>query len=167
MKTKVFRIVTLCLICIVFFSTPVFASEKDELDAMIPITVESKLLPPDVKFSRVVTRSSSARGKYFTDMILEISNPEPGVVGVAAGVTCGMKVDKIHLKVSLDVKTSSGYSQVKSWTYDTENVVVSSQYEEYTGVKAGQYYRMRASYVVYMNGDRESGSSNTEAIQVD
>ena len=167
MKTKVFKLVTLCLLCIALFSMPVFASEEDELDALMPISVESKLLPPDVKFSRVVTRSSTARGKYFSDMILEISNPEPGVIGVAAGVTCGMRVDRIYLKVCLDVKNGSGFTQVKSWTYDTENVVVSSNYEEYTGAKAGQYYRMRASYIVYMNGERETGSSHTDALQVD
>lgn len=167
MKTKVFKLVTLCLMCIVLFSMPVFASEEDELDALIPVTVESKLLPPDVKFSRVYTKNGNFRGNYFSDMLIQISNPEPGIVGVSAGVTCSERVDRIYLKVFLDVKKGSSWSLVKSWTYNEYDAVINTQYEEYSGVKAGDYYRMRASYIVYMNGERESGSSNTEALQVE
>lgn len=167
MKTKVFKLVTLCFMCIVFFAMPVFASEEDDLDAMIPITVESKLLPPDVKFSRVVTPNGALRGKYFSHMILQVSNPEAGVVGVSAGVVCSEQVDRISLKVYLDVKNGSNWSLAKSWTYNEYDAVINTQYEEYTGAKAGEYYRIRASYVVYMGNEKENGSSNTEAIQVD
>lgn len=167
MKSKVFKLAVLCFMCVVFFSMPVFASEEDDPDALIPITVESKLLPPDVKFCRVVIPNGDFRGNYFSNMIIEILNPEPGVVGISAGVVCSEKVDRIYLKVYLDVKKSSGWSQVKSWTYNEYNAVINTQYEEYTGAKAGEYYRLRASYTVYMGEDRESGSSNTDALQVD
>ena len=160
---KVFRVFTMCLICTMLFTTQVKAETEEDVDWMIPITVQSKILPPDIK-SSVAQIHGITRGVYFSTATLAIGNPEPGVIMINTDVMCSSKVDKIYMKIYLDVKQNGKWSQVKTWSFTKYNAVVASEYFEYTDFEPKQTYRLRGAYSVTLGDFSENASGNTEGL---
>lgn len=166
MKNKVFKAlnaIVMCLICMVLFSTQAMAEAEEDVDWMIPITVQSKILPPDIK-SSVAQMHGITRGAYFSTATLAIGNPEPGVIMINADVMCSSKVDKIYMKVYLDVNKNGKWNQVKSWSFTKYDVVVASVYMEYTDYEPNQIYRLRGAYAVTEGDIVENASGLTDGL---
>lgn len=162
MKNKVFKLVTMCLVSVILFAVPTFAGEKD-LSEMHSISVQTE--KETVGMQKATTRViGNTRGTYFSVATISIENPEPGVIGINADVMCSQDVDKITIKMFLDVKMNGKWSQLKSWSSETLNNAVAGKYVEYTNFNSGYEYRARGSFFVYEGNNRETANGQTDSL---
>lgn len=156
MKNKVFKLVTMSLVCVMLFAMPVFANERRTTPS------------PDSAVSSVGIRKSTSqvlkntRGTYFSVATITMDNPRAGVLTVDADVICSEEVDKIVMKLYLDVYRNGSWSQVKSWTSTTLNEVVAAESFEYTNAVAGSTYQIRSNYAVYKGNYKETATGVTK-----
>lgn len=162
MRNKVFKLVFMCMVSVFLFAVPAFAGEGDMSGSSnISVRTEKERLGVQKATTRVV---GNTRGTYFSVATISIENPERGVIGINADVLCSQDVDKITIKMYLDVKKNGKWSQIKSWSYDTYDNAVAGKYIEYTDFDSGYEYRARGTFFVYVGNYKESATGQTDSF---
>lgn len=162
MKNKVFKFLSVCLIFVLLCVMPSYASDDEDAGWVLPVTTPSKFLPK----GSTVAKSSTImpRGKYFSVAVIQISNPESGVIGITGNTVCSQSVDKIYMKIYLDVYKDNKWRQVDSWSFNTYDEMTNLQYIEITDFDSGYYYRLRGTHVVYEGDEKENRSTFTDGL---
>ncbi|GEM_PF-5765096 len=88
-----------------------------------------------------------------------------GFVSIQASTKADGNVDKLGLRIHLEIWTDNSWSAVKSWStdkYDTKNIDFKAVYS----VKKGNIYRIRAMHTAYKGTISESDQTITSYITI-
>lgn len=166
---KMLKMLTCCFLFTALTAETAFAYPAG-LANYAPITMESQLLPPAVKSSRA-TSTGTKRGDFFGVGDLTIIN-QNGKVRVAAEAFMKEPVDDVYMTIYLDREINGKWNQVAYYDFEFH----SKDYPEgltTPGVDftimdqpSGHYYRLRGSYIAFLNGANEGFGPVTEGILI-
>lgn len=166
---KMLKMLMCCFLLTVLIANTAFAYPTS-LKNYAPITVESQLLPPSVKSSSA-TSMGGQRGNFFGVGDLTIIN-QNGKIRVAAEAFMKEPVDDVYMTIYLDREVNGKWSQVAYYDFEFH----SKDYPEgltTPGVDftimdqpSGYYYRLRGSYIAFLNGANEGFGPVTDGILI-
>lgn len=103
--------------------------------------------------------------KYIMLKQSSIHDIDDGFVSIQASTKADGNVDKLGLRIYLEIWTDNSWSTVKTWStdkYDTNNIDFKAVYS----VKRGKIYRIRAIHTAYKGTVSESDQTITSYITV-
>ena len=173
----VMKYIALTLAMVLFLSFPAFAREvKISIDTDGAVQVQPIDVDIYVNNDRAKI-SGSVRGEFLADVLLEISNPQNGNIGVLAVTNCYSEVDRVLMSVAVDqlVTNEDGeetWSQVDYKVFEflpedfedgkLTNAIIDI---EITGHDPG-WYRLRSMHLVEKGDVSEFNQAQTEGIQI-
>ncbi len=171
------KYIALTLAMVLFLSFPAFAREvKISIDTDGAVQVQPIDVDIYVNNDRAKI-SGSVRGEFLADVLLEISNPQNGNIGVLAVTNCYSEVDRVLMSVAVDqlVTNEDGeetWSQVDYKVFEflpedfedgkLTNAIIDI---EITGHDPG-WYRLRSMHLVEKGDVSEFNQAQTEGIQI-
>ena len=143
-------------------------------DSHTSVNVDSKLLPPGVKQSKV-TESAQARGEFFISADLTIKNNGDGTIGAIAVALTRFPVDEAYITIYLDRWDAEAerwrqvsYHEEEFYAEEgTEGLVMPTVDISFIDQPRGFYYRLRGSFSVTYKGEFEGFSPVTDGILLD
>lgn len=137
------------------------------------VSPESVLLPPTEKRS-TFTYQPNVRGSIIAAANLSISNEGKGVIGIYAQTLAYIPVDKCRMRIYLD----RWYEDKQRWAMEDywditfvkeetgEELVAPTVSFDVTNQPSGYYYRLRGLHAVWLNGETEGFSTETDGVYI-
>ena len=173
-SVKITVITVLLAIC---FSIPSFARETQTF-----INTEDATLIQPVNIKRDVDAErarieGNARGEFLANVVLEISNPQNGNIGVYMATNCYSEVDRVLMSLAVDQLVTDEDGE-EYWTQVDYKVfeILPEDFEdgklinaiidiEITGHEPG-FYRLRSMHLVEKGDVSEFNQMQTEGLQI-
>lgn len=163
-----------CFLFIMLLTIPVYGKTNED------IMEEDEMQWSEVEFATEsnATQSSSnlLRGMLIAEGLVQLSDEYRGVLGVLAQTFCHTYVDRIDMRIYLDIMDPTEYDEYDwytldiyeySWTKedapDEELYFVSVSFDLH-GLERGRYYRLRGAHYIYSGGEFEARTSQTSWI---
>lgn len=173
----VMKCMMFALTMVLFISFPAFAREvKISIDTDGAVQVQPIDVDIDVNNDRARI-SGSVRGEFLADVLLEISNPQNGNIGVLAVTNCYSEVDRVLMSIAVDQLVTDEEGE-EYWTQVDYKVfeILPEDFEdgkltnaiidiEITGHEPG-FYRLRSMHLVEKGDVSEFNQAQTEGIQI-
>ena len=173
----VMKYMALTLAMVLCLSFPAFAREvKISIDTDGATWVQPINTDIDVNNGRAKI-SGTVRGEFLADVLLEISNPQNGNIGVLAVTNCYSEVDRVLMSVAVD-KWVTDEDGEEYWTQVDYKVfeILPEDFEdgkltnaiidiEITGHEPG-FYRLRSMHLVEKGDVSEFNQMQTEGLQI-
>lgn len=169
--------IVLAVILTICSSIPVFAREvhtsidTDDATLVFPIEIKEDL---DVGKARI---EGTVRGEFLANVVLEISNPQNGNIGVYMATNCYSEVDRVLMSLAVDQLVTDEDGE-EYWTQVDYKVfeILPEDFEdgkltnaiidiEITGHDPG-WYRLRSMHLVEKDDVSEFNQAQTEGIQI-
>lgn len=168
---KVIRFLSLAVIFTLLMNFIAVAMPGGTASYLKPVTVTSKLLDPSIGQS-IAKEYAIKRGEFFSLADLAISNKN-GQIGVAAHAYMSIPIDDLYMTIYLDRLNSKGtWDQVDLFDFEfhSENYPKGLTSETVAFVIGNQpkdnYYRLRASFLAFKDGENEGFGPMTEGILI-
>lgn len=167
---KIIRIFICCFLLNVFITNTAFGYTYNS-EYVPPITVKSELLPPSENSSTAHVQTV-LRGNFFAAGDLTIID-KGGKIGVAAKAFMSQPVDSLYMTIYLDRQINGKWTQVAFYDFefhseDYPNGMLTPGVDfTILGQPTGYYYRLRGSYVAFLNGANEGFGPVTHGILIE
>lgn len=163
----------LTIIITLMYSLPTFANETESpIDTVGAVEVVDATIEENVRIDKARV-SGSTKGEWLADVVLEISNPQNGNIGVEMLTSCYQEVDRILMGLYIDALTEANtWNQVDYKVFEflpedfSDGKLVEAMLDiEITGHEPG-WYRLRGVYLVEKGDDSEVYSLETDGIEI-
>ena len=163
--------VLICYFLLTSFTMNTAFANPIQYDCAPPVTIQSELLPSSEKSSKVSV-TGVKRGNFFGIGDLTIIN-ENGSIGVSAIAYMKEPVDSLYMTIYLDRQINGKWSQVAYYDYEfhskdyPDGMMTPGVDFTITDQPTGYYYRLRGSYIAFLNGESEGFGPVTHGILID
>lgn len=136
------------------------------------VSPESQLLPPTEK-SAIFKYQSKARGDFIAAADLSISNEGGGKIGIYAQTLAYVPLDKCRMRIYLDQwdEEKQRWAMVDQWDFNFEKsndpetpLLIPVVSFNVTNQPTGFYYRLRGLHAVWVGGNTEGFSTQTNGV---
>jgi len=159
------------IVSLSLLTTPVFASQNT-YEAVMNEQSSSQHLATTERTSRA---SVQPRGEVVSMATIGIYNQGRGVIGILATTHCHVPVDRVRTRIYLDrLNESTGmwetldYRDFDEYAADNPDEIFSSSMIslEITGYPSGYYYRARAIFSIWKDGESQGYGGVTDGIMI-
>lgn len=169
----------LCILFIMLLTIPVYGKTNEEIIDEDAIQWSELEFATESNATQSDSNLKALRGMLIAEGLIQLSDESHGVLGILAETLCHTYVDRIDMKVYLDIMEPSEYDEYDwytldyytySWTKkdakDEELYAVSISFDLH-GLERGRYYRLRGSHFAYYGDSIEMRNSQTSWIPLD
>lgn len=169
----------LCIVFIILFIIPAYGKTNEEILAEDEMQWYEEEFATESNAIQSSSNLKSFRGMLIAEGLVQLSDEYNGVLGVLAQTFCHTYVDRIDMKIYLDVMEPSEYDEddwytveyfTYSWTKEdapNEKLYFVSVSFDWHGLERGRYYRLRGAHYVYSGDNFEGRTSQTSWIPLD